>query len=136
MVDKQSLVKHLIPYAPHRVDSRLQRVNNFRRADLNLNFFRMNSSIDLNRDNFSENDSDTVNEESKRLSDEIQLKNAGDGEEQLKLKKRKLAKRFSDDTLIGKDGIERVYAEFPRVSKLRGRGFEVIGYKLITIIFF
>lgn len=48
----------------------------------------------------------------------------GDGAEALKKKVRVQKRKFDEDTLASEDGLKRIYREFPRSWKCRGRGCE------------
>lgn len=45
--------------------------------------------------------------------------------ELLKKKPRQTARKFTEEVLVGPDGIRRVYEEFPKLCKFGGRGHEV-----------
>ncbi len=54
----------------------------------------------------------------------------------IEAKKRKLARKFDEDLLIGKDGLTRIYEDFPRNSRLNGgRGYEAEDIKRLTSIY-
>jgi hypothetical protein len=87
---------------------------------------------------FSDED-DEENEEGGRIGHEEKqqqekskekLKNGvKDGElkggEELLIKKRKMRRQVTESELAGDDGILRIYEEFPRLCRFRGRGYEV-----------
>ena len=45
--------------------------------------------------------------------------------ELLKKKPRQTARKFTEEVLVGPEGIRRVYEEFPKLCKFGGRGHEV-----------
>lgn len=58
----------------------------------------------------------------------------GDGAEALKKKVRVQKRKFDEDTLACEDGLKRIYREFPRSWKCRGRGCEAQDLaKLLTL---
>lgn len=55
--------------------------------------------------------------------------------EELKTKKKKMARPFSEDVLASKDGLARIYEEFPLACQFRGRGFEAQDAKRLVTMY-
>ena len=56
-------------------------------------------------------------------------------DELVKKKKAKTSKPFSEEMLAGRDGLVRIYEEFPHKNLFRGRGFEAQDLKRIIKIY-
>lgn len=56
-------------------------------------------------------------------------------DELVKKKKAKTSKPFSEEMLAGRDGLVRIYEEFPHKKLFRGRGFEAQDLKRIIKIY-
>lgn len=56
-------------------------------------------------------------------------------DELVKKKKVKTSKPFSEEILTGRDGLVRIYEEFPHKNLFRGRGFEAQDLKRIIKIY-
>ena len=51
-------------------------------------------------------------------------------------KVRRTIKRFTEDELVGIDGIRRIYEEFPLATTSRGRGCEATLFNDLFILFY
>jgi hypothetical protein len=73
--------------------------------------------------NQSEGESDVERERNKE--EETNLKRKSEEPEiEIKTKKIKTRKVFTEEVLLRKDGLRRIYASFPSTCRFRGRGFE------------
>eukprot|EP01041_Mallomonas_annulata_P013489 gene13489-28595_t len=98
---------------------------------------RAQSSIDLSRHILSdqEDTEDEALEKSKEKNKPTDGKVTEEPVEELKRKKARTAKKFTEDILIGRDGIQRIYEEFPKACKFRGRGFEASDLKRLANLY-
>ena len=85
----------------------------------------------LDNDNTNDNANTTAG------SPTIKLKGSTtEGGDEVTLKKKEGKKRVKvgTDRLLGVDGIQRIYEEFPKICQFKGRGSEVIGIHYIGIL--
>jgi hypothetical protein len=78
--------------------------------------------------NNSSDEKNSTGEQPKLASETLKLKNDNTNEavpeELVKKKKARFYKSFSEDILVSEDGLPRIYKEFPKICKFRGRGSE------------
>mmetsp|Transcript_9910 Transcript_9910/g.10012 ORF Transcript_9910/g.10012 Transcript_9910/m.10012 type:complete len:359 (+) Transcript_9910:61-1137(+) len=90
----------------------------------------------LNSESGDETENETLNIKRKSDASTADNKNGGEDEDATELKRTKRkVRRFDEDVLIGRDGIERIYEEFPKACKFQGRGFEALDLKRLTTLY-